>query len=59
MGHGATLIESKGGFSDERSKIILCTIPTKEYFILKEGINQIDKKAFFIVTDTYEVSGGN
>ena len=37
---------------------MLCTIPTKEYFVLKEGILQIDKEAFFIVTDTYEVRGG-
>ncbi len=59
LGHGATIIESKGGFTEIHSKIILCTIPTKEYFLLKEGINQIDKNAFFIVTDTYEVNGGN
>lgn len=56
--HGVTILDSKGGFADNKKKILLCTIPTKQYFILKEGIMQIDKKAFFIVTDTYEVKGG-
>lgn len=56
--HGVTILDSKGGFTGDKKKILLCTIPTKQYFILKEGIMQIDKKAFFIVTDTYEVRGG-
>ncbi len=56
--HGVTVLESKGGFTCDKKKILLCTIPTKRYFLLKEGILQIDKKAFFIVTDTYEVRGG-
>ncbi len=56
--HGVTILESKGGFTGDKKKILLCTIPTKRYFLLKEGILQIDKKAFFIVTDTYEVRGG-
>ncbi len=56
--HGVTVLDSHGGFTGDRKKILLCTIPTKQYFILKEGILQIDKDAFFIVTDTYEVKGG-
>ena len=56
--HGVTMLDSHGGYTGDKKKILLCTIPTKQYFILKEGILQIDKKAFFIVTDTYEVKGG-
>ncbi len=56
--HGVTVLDSHGGYTGNKKKILLCTIPTKQYFILKEGILQIDKKAFFIVTDTYEVKGG-
>lgn len=56
--HGVTILDSHGGFTGDKKKIMLCTIPTKEYFVLKEGILQIDKDAFFIVTDTYEVRGG-
>ena len=28
------------------------------YYRLREGIKEIDKNAFFIVTDSYEVFGG-
>ena len=37
----------------------MCVIPTSMYFKLKEGINYIDKKAFFVVTDAYETCGGS
>ncbi len=58
LNHGVTIINSEGGFGGKHKKILLCTIPTKEYFMLKEGIIRIDDNAFFIVTDTYEVKGG-
>lgn len=58
MGHGATLFSAKGGFSKENQKVIFCVIPTSEYFKLKDGIAAIDKKAFFVATDAYEVYGG-
>ena len=56
--HGVAILDRHDGYTGEKKKIMLCTIPTKEYFVLKEGILQIDKEAFFIVTDTYEVRGG-
>ena len=42
----------------EKQKLLFCVIPTKEYYRLKEGIHEIDPKAFFVATDAYEVSGG-
>ena len=56
--YGVTVLDSHGGFSGHKNKVLLCIVPTKKYFILKEGIMHIDKKAVFIVTDTYEVKGG-
>ena len=58
LGHTATIVESRGGYSNKKNKLILATIPTKEYFILKEVVMEIDKNAFFLITDTYEVKGG-
>lgn len=58
LGHSVTVFDAAGGYSKENQKVIFCVIPTREYFILKEGINKIDDDAFFIVTDAYEVSGG-
>lgn len=58
LGHGVTVFPVKGGFSEERQKMLMCVIPTREYYKLKEGISNIDKKAFFVITDAYEVKGG-
>ena len=37
----------------------MCVLPTKDYYKLTEGIKEIDKDAFFLVTDAYEVFGGD
>lgn len=58
LNHGVTVLDGRGGFTGDHRKVIMCIIPTKEYFLLKEGINSIDPEAFFLVTDAYEVYGG-
>lgn len=58
LSHGVTVLEARGGYTGNMEKVIMCIVPTKEYFLFKEGIHMIDKDAFFIVTDAYEVSGG-
>ena len=58
LSHGITVLEARSGYTNSKQKVIMCTIPTKEYFKAKEGIHAIDKEAFFIVTDAYEVYGG-
>ena len=45
-------------FKYSENKIIMSVISTKDYFKVKEGISNIDSNAFFLVTDAYEVSGG-
>lgn len=58
LSHGVTVLDARGGFTGNNQKVIMCIIPTKEYFVAKEGIHAIDPNAFFVVTDSYEVSGG-
>ena len=58
LNHGVTVLDGRGGFTGNNQKVMMCIIPTKEYFIVKEGIAKIDPNAFFVVTDAYEVSGG-
>ena len=58
MGHGVTELNVKGGFKKENQKMLFCVIPTMDYYKLKDGINTIDKDAFFVAVDSYEVSGG-
>lgn len=57
LSHGVTVLEARGGYTGNRLKVIMCIIPTKEYFKAKEGIQTIDPNAFFLVTDAYEVRG--
>ncbi len=58
LSHGVTILEGRGGYTGDRQKVIMCIIPTKDYYIAKEGIKKIDENAFFLVTDAYEVAGG-
>lgn len=58
LGHGVTIIDAEGGYSKTRQKMLMCVIPTKDYFKLKEGLELIDKDIFFVVTDSYESMGG-
>ena len=58
MKHGVTVFEATGGYDNEEKNVLMCVIPTKEYYVLKEGIHAIDKNAFFVVTDSYQVIGG-
>lgn len=59
LSHGVTVLDGRGGYTGNHQKVIMCVIPTKDYFIAKEAILDIDPRAFFLVTDAYEVSGGS
>lgn len=56
LNYTVTVVNAKGGYSDKKKKMILCVIPTVEYIKLKEVVKEIDKDAFFLVTDSYSVS---
>ncbi len=58
LGHGVTIFNAKGGYKKENSTVLMTVLPTKDYYLLKEGIRRIDSDAFYIITDTYEVFGG-
>ena len=58
LAHGVTIFDVVGGYTSKKQRMIMCILPTKEYYYAKEAIKQIDKKAFFVVTDAYEVFGG-
>ena len=56
--HNVTIFDVKGGFLEKQRKVLLSVIPSREYYKVAEGIKKIDKEAFFVVTDSYEVIGG-
>lgn len=55
-GSGVTVMDVRGGYSNEKKKMLFAVVPTKQYYLLKEGLKEIDPDAFFLVTDSYEVS---
>lgn len=55
-GVGSTIIDASGGYSNDKQTLILAVAPTKMYFIIKEGLREIDKNIFYLVCDSYEVS---
>ena len=38
--------------------MLMCVVPTEKYSLLKSAIKEIDKDAFIVVSDCYEVLGG-
>lgn len=58
LGHTVTVFKGKGGYKREKDDVLMAILPTKDYYLLRDGIKKIDKQAFFIITDTYEVFGG-
>ena len=58
LNHSVTIFDVKGAFLKKKRRVLLTVIPTREYFKVTEGIKQIDKNAFFVVTDSYQVEGG-
>jgi len=57
LNRGVTILEAKGGYTGKRKTVLLCAIPTKHYFLAKEGILEIDKKAIILINDVYQSSG--
>ena len=55
---GVTILDGKGGYSNKTKKILMCVVPTNDYYYFKEVIRTIDKNAFFIINDCYDSEGG-
>lgn len=59
MHTGYTIMRTDGGYTNKANDIIMCVISTKQYYMFKNVIEEIDPQAFFIISDCYEVYGGH
>ena len=57
LGKGVTVLEGRGGYTGDRKKVLMCVIPTKEYFLAREGILEIDKEVIVLISDVYQSEG--
>ena len=55
-GVGTTVIDAEGGYSEKNQTLLLAVVPTRSYFVVKDGLREIDNNIFFLVCDSYEVS---
>lgn len=55
--HGVTKLSCSGGFGNKKY-VLMTSIPTSDYTILREGIKLIDEKVFMVATDAYQSYGG-
>lgn len=53
---GVTIVNARGGYSNDQQSLLLGVVPTRQYFIVKEGLREIDNSIFFLACDSYEVS---
>ena len=58
LGYGVTQINAKGGYSNQTKTVLMCAVPTREYYQMKEVMQEIDENVFFLITDTYEIYDG-
>ena len=52
--YGITIFDIKGGYSNKKQKMIMCSLKTEYYYEIKEAIKSIDEDAFIIITDSYD-----
>ncbi len=55
---GVTILKAKGGYTNETKELLMCAVPTNDYYMFKEIILAIDENAFFIINDCYDLEGG-
>ena len=58
FGYGVTEMNAKGGYSNDNKRVLMCAVSTRDYYHLKETIEEIDEDVFFLITDTYEIYHG-
>lgn len=55
---GVTRIKAQGGYTNKKQDVLLCVVPNRDYYTFKQIILELDKDAFFIINDCYDIEGG-
>ena len=50
-------MDATGMYSGQNKKMLFCVVSKKEIVVLREIVEEFDRKAFLIVTDVREVFG--
>lgn len=58
LGRGVTIMEGKGGFTQNQKAILYSVITRLEISKLKGIVNDFDENAFVTISDVYDIMGG-
>jgi uncharacterized membrane-anchored protein YitT (DUF2179 family) len=56
---GYTILNTEGGFTSDKSQMIMCVVPTMNYYMFRKEVMKADSDAFIVISDCYEVYGGH
>lgn len=54
---GATILNGTGGYSGEDKKVVMCASNSKEMYLIRKQVHEVDDKAFVIIVESNEVIG--
>lgn len=57
LDRGCTIVESRGGYTNERRDMLMVVVPINQYQTLINVVHSIDASAFVIVSDIHEIRG--
>lgn len=57
IGHGVTLLQSKGGYSGNEGYTIMCAVHRSEVYRVRDIVKEIDSQAFIVVGTAEEIAG--
>lgn len=56
-GRGSTSIAAMGSYTKEKKDVLLCACSSKQAYVVKRVVHEVDEKAFVMLTETSEVFG--
>ncbi len=57
LDRGCTIVESRGGYTNEKRDMLMVVVPINQYQTLIDAVHSIDPSAFVIVSDINEIRG--
>lgn len=57
MDRGCTIVESRGGYTNQKRDMLMVVVPINQYQTLIDVVHSIDQSAFVIVSDINEIRG--
>lgn len=56
-GRGATLLDARGGYRQDKKEVVLCACSNKQMYAVEKAVKQVEPAAFIIILESNEVLG--